>query len=58
MAPFAVKTYHDLICYEYAKLIAAAADMEDNYGFLMDRMKTLRSGEIEMSDVVREEPTT
>lgn len=53
--PSAVKTYGDLICYEYAKLIAAVADMENNYGFIMDRMKKLKQGEIEMSDVVRED---
>lgn len=58
MPPSAVKTYEDLICYEYAKLIAAAADMENNYGFIMDRMKKLRQGEIEMSDVVREDRYT
>lgn len=55
MPPSAVKTYKDLICYEYAKLIAAAAGMEGNYGFIMNRMKKLRDGEIEMSDVVRED---
>lgn len=55
MPPSAVQTYEDLICYEYAKLIAAAADMEGNYGFIMDRMKKLREGEISMSDVVRED---
>lgn len=55
MPPSAVTTYEDLICYEYAKLIAAAADMEGNYGFIMDRMQKLKTGEIEMSDVVRED---
>lgn len=55
MPPSAVKTYEDLICYEYAKLIAAAADMSGNYGFIMDRMQKLKHGEIEMSDVVRED---
>lgn len=55
MPPSAVKTYEDLICYEYAKLIAAAAGMEKNYGFIMDRMKKLKQGEIKMSDVVRED---
>lgn len=58
MPPSAVKTYEDLICYEYAKLIAAAADMERNYGFIMDRMKKLKRGEMEMSDVVREDRYT
>lgn len=58
MPPSAVKTYEDLICYEYAKLIAAAADMEGNYGFIMDRTKKLRSGDIEMSDIVREDRYT
>lgn len=58
MPPSAVNTYEDLICYEYAKLIAAAADMEGNYGFIMDRMQKLRSGEIEMRDVVREDRYT
>lgn len=55
MPPSAVKTYEDLICYEYAKLIAAAAGMDGNYGFIMDRMKKLKQGDIEMSDVVRED---
>ncbi|MFB6267822.1 MAG: HNH endonuclease [Halodesulfurarchaeum sp.] len=55
MPPAAVETYEDLIYYEYAKLIAAAADMEGNYGFIMDRMQKLAAGEIEMSDVVRED---
>lgn len=58
MPPSAVKTREDLIYYEYAKLIAAAADMQRNYGFIMDRMKKLRNGEIEMSDVVRENQYT
>ncbi|MDY6778900.1 MAG: HNH endonuclease [Candidatus Nanohaloarchaea archaeon] len=55
MPPAAVTTYEDLICYEYAKLIAAAADMKGNYGFIMSRMKKLEQGEIEMSDVVKED---
>ncbi|MFB6162015.1 MAG: HNH endonuclease, partial [Halococcoides sp.] len=55
MPPSAVTTYEDLIHYEYAKLIAAAADMEHNYGFIMDRMQKLKDGDIEMTDVVRED---
>lgn len=58
MPPSAVKTYEDLVCYEYAKLIAAAADMQGNYGFIMERMKKLQQGDIEMSDVVREDRYT
>lgn len=58
MPPSAVKTYEDLVSYEYAKLIAAAADMQGNYGFIMDRMKKLQQGDIEMSDVVREDRYT
>ncbi|MFB6079580.1 MAG: hypothetical protein ABEJ81_01060, partial [Haloferacaceae archaeon] len=55
MPPSAVRTYEDLICYEYATLIAAAAGMSGNYGFVMDRWEKLKSGDVEMSDVVRED---
>lgn len=50
----AVNTHRDLICYEYARLIAAAADMERDDGFVMDRMRKLESGDIRMCDVVGE----
>lgn len=55
MPPSAVKTYRDLVCYEWAKAIARSAGMRDNFRFIMDRMSKLRSGELRMSEIVRED---
>jgi len=49
--PRVVKTIRELIYWEYAKLIAKAAKLKDNYGFIMSRYKKLKSGEIKMSGV-------
>jgi hypothetical protein len=53
MPPLSVKTIKDLIFYQYAKLIASSAKKPE-YGFVMNRMKKLSSGEIKMSEVLRE----
>src|SRR5207247_10864735 len=55
MPPSAVKTYHDLVCYEWAKAIARSAGMKDKFPFIMNRMKKLKCGELHMSDIVRED---
>lgn len=55
MPPSAVKTYRDLVCYEWAKVIARSSGMKNNWAFIMDRMKRLRTGELRMSDIVRED---
>ena len=55
MPPHAVKTIRDLIFWQYAKIIAASAGVgKRNYGFVMDRYKKLRSGDIEWSGSIRE----
>lgn len=47
MPPTAVKTIHDLINWQYAKIIAQSAGMgKTQWGFIMDRYKKLQSGEI------------
>jgi hypothetical protein len=45
--PRSVRTIRDLILWEYAKVIAEAAGMAANYGFVMNRFKKLQAGEIE-----------
>ncbi len=50
-----MKSYLDLVCYEWAKAIARSAGMKDNFAFIMDRMTKLKGGELHMSDIVREE---
>ena len=55
MPPSAVKTYRDLVCYEWAKAIARSSGMRINFAFIMDRMLKLRTGELQMSDLVRED---
>lgn len=54
-----VKTIRDLIFYQYAKIIAASAGFEkcksgEYYKFIMDRVKKLKKGEINMSSITRE----
>jgi hypothetical protein len=47
MPPTAVKTIHDLINWQYAKIIAQSAGMgKTQWGFVMERFKKLQSGEI------------
>ncbi len=53
MPPPAVKTIKDLIYYQYSKLIASSAKVS-GYKFVMSRMKLLSSGEIKMSEILRE----
>ena len=55
MPPAAVKTYEDLICYEWAKAIARSSGLKDNFGFIMGCMKKLKAGEMHMSEIVRED---
>lgn len=55
MPPSYVKTVDALIFYYYSKLvIARSAGLANNYGFITDRFKKLKSGEIRMSDYDRE----
>ncbi len=54
MPPPAIKTIGDLIYYQYAKIMAQSAGMGKNYRFIMDRVERLRSGQIKMSDALRE----
>lgn len=60
MPAASVRTIEDLIFYQYAKIIAASAgfsretDSTSYYGFVVDRMKKLKAGEIKMSSVLTE----
>jgi len=56
-----IKTIRDLIFYQYAKIIADAVGISktgpkksEYYGFVMDRVNKLKSGEINMSTITRE----
>lgn len=53
MPPSAIKTIKDLIFYQYAKIIASSAGIS-GYKFIMNRMKMLSSGDINMSSALRE----
>lgn len=50
----AVKSVRDLICWEYACLIAEGAGFAGNYGFVMSRFKKLKSGEMSWSGTMRD----
>jgi 5-methylcytosine-specific restriction endonuclease McrA len=55
MPPAAVKTIRDLIYWQYAKIISSSAgEGKENYGFIMNRFKALKSGEIEWCPAIRE----
>jgi len=55
MPPKSVRTLRDLIYWQYAKIISESAGFgKGNYGFIMDRWKKLKSGEIEWSSSIRE----
>jgi hypothetical protein len=56
MPPKAVRTVRDLIYWQYAKLIAESAGYgkTKNYGFIMDRFKQLKSGDIQWSGSIKE----
>ncbi len=49
-----MKTIRDLIFYRYAKIIAKRANRRDNYGFIMERFKSLKEGRINWSNLTRE----
>ena len=54
MPPKYVDTVRKLIYWEYARLIARAAGMEDNWGFIVSRYKKLASGEMKWSSTIRD----
>src|SRR3989344_5430455 len=60
MPPPYIKTVRDLIFYQYAKIMATSAGFskEKNkvsyYRFIMDRVKKLKSGDIKISNILRE----
>jgi hypothetical protein len=54
MPPPYVKTIREEILYEYAKLISRSAYGNLERGFVTDRFKKLRDGEISISDTIRE----
>ncbi len=55
MPPSAVKTVKDLLYWQYAKIISNSAGAgRQNYAFIMDRFKRLRSGDIQWSSSIRE----
>lgn len=54
-----INTIRDLIYYQYAKIIADSVGIKKSsrgayYGFVIDRVNKLRSGEITMSSITRE----
>lgn len=55
MPPAYVRSMREEIFYEYAKLISRTVfHGEINYGFVSDRFKALKSGEVTMSGTIRE----
>lgn len=54
MPPGYVRTVREEILYEYAKLISRSAYGSLQRGFITDRFKKLRDGEINISDTIRE----
>jgi len=54
MPPPYVRTIHDEILYEYAKLISRTSLGQINYSFVNDRFKKLKINEIQISDTMRE----
>ncbi len=54
MPPPYVKTVREEILYEYAKLISRSAYKSLQRGFITDRFKKLRDGEITISGTIRE----
>ena len=55
MPPSHVKTIRELIYWEYAKLISeAAVGSRKNYGFITHTYKKLKSGQMNPSDILRE----
>ena len=54
MPPAFVKTVREEILYEYAKLISRSAYGSFQRGFITDRFKKLRDGEITISGTMRD----
>ena len=54
MPPSYVNTIREEILYEYAKLISRSAHGGLQRGFITDRFKKLRDGEITISGTIRE----
>jgi len=54
MPPKYVKTIHDEILYEYAKLISRSAYGNLERAFITDRYQKLKDGSIKISDTIRE----
>lgn len=54
MPPLYVRNIREEILYEYAKLISRSAYGSLERGFITDRFKKLRDGEITISDTIRE----
>src|SRR5271169_100559 len=54
MPPPFVKTIREEILYEYAKLISRSVYKTLQRGFITDRFKKLRDGQISISDTIRE----
>ena len=55
MPPKAIKSIRDLIFWQYAKIISQSAGFgKGNYGFIMNRFKKLKSGDITWSSSIRE----
>ena len=54
MPPAYVKTVREEIFYAYAKLISRSAHGSIQYGFVTDRFKKLRNGQVTISGTSRE----
>jgi len=54
MPPRYVDTIREEILYEYSKLISRSAHGSLQRGFITDRFKKLRDGQISISDTIRE----
>jgi hypothetical protein len=52
--PEQIDTYHDLFCYQYARLIGVAAGIDDD-GFLWSKYWDLKNGEIEPASITKED---
>ncbi|SIR88139.1 HNH endonuclease [Haladaptatus litoreus] len=52
--PETIQTYHQLICYQHARLIQLATGIDDN-SFLWSKYEELRDGEIRMSSITKED---
>jgi hypothetical protein len=55
MPPPAVRSIEDLLFWQYSKIISESAGRgKANYGFIMDRFKELKAGQINWSTSIRE----